>query len=167
MTELAEFLRRGSHSGHPQSQITIQLMSDQTPKAADLLNIIDDEIHVAAHLPETVRRISKVIMRLFMETEGERCSKDKDAVLLEYARHLGNQLERVRRMLQYLNIQHGVERFIAEGEAMAIVKAIRTRRAEFRRRAGKRLCVLHPEISTDVRSEDVFKLFVPTPHVEQ
>src|SRR5437867_953856 len=66
-----------SHLRHPvrqpmrdtravESEIAVQFVSQQAPQTAYLLYMLDDQSGFIAQLPQTVRRIAKIIVRLFV-----------------------------------------------------------------------------------------------------
>src|SRR5206468_5980960 len=66
IAKFAELLCRAANAGHMEREIAVQFMSQQAPQTAHLLYMFDDQSGFTAQLPQTVRRIAKIIVRLFV-----------------------------------------------------------------------------------------------------
>src|SRR5439155_7164992 len=64
--KVAGLLCRAADAGHMESEIAVQFVSQQAPQTAYLLYMLDDQSGFIAQLPQTVRRIAKIIVRLFV-----------------------------------------------------------------------------------------------------
>src|SRR5438876_2032969 len=167
IAKFAELPCRAANAGHMEREIAVQFMSQQAPQTAHLLYMFDDQSGFTAQLPQTVRRIAKIIVRLFVQAERKRRGKNERSAFVEYSGHFGDQLPRIRCVLENLDTEHRIERAIVEWQPIAFIQTVRTRASEIRGCRFERSLPLDTEVFIDVRTENALELLIAAAYIEQ
>jgi hypothetical protein len=72
VAEFADRLCYAADAGHAEAEIGVELVTHEAPEASQCLHVLDDEARILAELPEAVRTIAKLVVRLLVKPERER-----------------------------------------------------------------------------------------------
>ncbi len=127
----------------------------------------DLEARRFAQCAKPVRAVTEVVVRLLVQPKLKGRRQQQDAVVLQHAPHLVHQQAGVRRVLEHLHVEDGVEALIREGQALAVVVEIRLLLVRRGVRLLERRLVLDADVLGHVGAKDVLVRTLAAAHVEQ
>ena len=119
------------------------------------------------HRAQAVRRVSKVVVRLFVQPEREGHAHDDQAVFADDPPDLVEDALRLRRVLEDLHRDDGIEAPVPERQRRSVVDGIGLRRAARRLGGAERRLALDPHVLVDVRPKDGLVRLVAAADIEQ
>src|SRR5688572_6205839 len=101
-----------------------------------------------------MRRVAVEVVRLLMQSKGERGGENHHPVVFHDTRHLRNERAWRRRMLEDLDRQDGIETLALEGQGLAVVEEIGLSTPHRGIGALERAFVFDAYVSVDERSKN-------------